>query len=102
MLKQTKIIALAVTAVSSLMALAQPPDRTLEVARIRSVIAELNKARKNSGAKAFSELFVQDGTLRIGNEIVATGRDAIEKALKKPSAWTEVTAPIIGHESIRF
>jgi uncharacterized protein (TIGR02246 family) len=102
MLKRRTIIALAVTAVSITPALAQTPDRLEEVTQIHSVIAELNRARKNSDAKAFSQLFTRDGTLRIGNEIVAAGRDAIEKALKKPSAWTEVTPPSIGNESVRF
>jgi ketosteroid isomerase-like protein len=102
MLKQRTIITLAATAFTISTALAQEPDRPLEVARIRSVIGELNKARKNSDAKAFSQFFVQDRTLRIGNEIIAAGRDEIEKALKNPSAWTEVTPPTIQNEVVRF
>jgi uncharacterized protein (TIGR02246 family) len=102
MLHLRTIIALAATAGAISTALAQEPDRPAEVARIRSVIAELNKARKTPIPKAFSQLFVRDGTLRIGNEIVANGRDAIEKSLKNPSAWTEITAPNIENESVRF
>ena len=69
---------------------------------IRSVIAEVNEARKNDDIEAFSHLFARNGTLRIGNEIVATGQDAIEKALKRSPVWSEVTAPRIGRESVRF
>src|SRR5262249_33888074 len=61
-----------------------------------------NKARKEADAKAFSELFARDGNLRIGNQILATGPSAIEKVLKKPRAWSEVTAPRIEDESVRF
>jgi uncharacterized protein (TIGR02246 family) len=102
MLQQRTLIVLALTVGSAFLALAQEPDRPAEVARIRSVIAEVNKARKNSDAKAFSQLFTRDGTLRIGNEIVATGPTAIENVLKKRPAWTEVTPPTIGNESVRF
>ena len=102
MLKQRTIITLAVMAVTISTALAQEPDRLEEINQIHSVIVELNKARKNSDAKAFSQLFTRGGTLRIGNEIVATGRDEIEKALKKPSAWTEVTPPNLKNEVIRL
>jgi uncharacterized protein (TIGR02246 family) len=96
------IIALAAMAVSTLVALAQEPDRPTEVARIRSVIAKLNKARKNSDAKAFSQLFARDGTIRVGNRIVATGQGEIEKTVTKPLFWSETTAPRIENESIRF
>jgi uncharacterized protein (TIGR02246 family) len=102
MLKQRMLGVLMVAAISSSITLAQEPNRPGEAARIRSVIAELNEARKKSDAKAFSQLFVQDGTLRVGNEIIATGRDAIERTASKPAFWTEVTPPIIGNESVRF
>ncbi len=100
--KQRMLGALIVTAISSSIVLAQEPNRSVETARIRSVIAELNEARKNSDAKAFSQLFVQDGTLRVGTEIIATGRDAIERTVNKPAFWSEVTPPIIGNEFVRF
>jgi hypothetical protein len=88
MLKQRTIIILMVAAVTISTALAQEPDRLEEeVNQIHSVIVELNNARKNSDAKAFSQLFVRDGTLRIGNEIVAAGRDEIERMVKKPTFW---------------
>jgi hypothetical protein len=63
---------------------------------------ELNKARKNSDAKALSQLFTQDGTLRIGNEIVATGRDEIERAVNKPKFWSEKTPPNLRNEVVRL
>ena len=100
-LQQRTLIAQIVTACGTCMALAQESNRPVEVARIRSVIAEMNKARKDSDARAFSEVFARDGSLRIGNEIIATGPNAIESVLKRP-AWTEVTAPMIGNESVRF
>src|SRR5713226_5856263 len=102
MLQQRAVIALMVTAGITLITPAQEPDRLAEADRIRSVIVELNKARRNSDAIAFSQLFARDGTLRVGNEIIATGRDAIEKSLKGPLVWSEVTTPRIGNESVRF
>lgn len=102
MLQQRATIALLVTAGLPLIAAAQEPDRPADLDRIRSVVIDLNKARRNSDAKAFSQLFDRDGTLRVGNQIIATGPDAIEKALKGPHAWSEVTPPKIGHESVRF
>jgi hypothetical protein len=63
---------------------------------------ELNKARRNANAKAFSELFARGETRRVGTDIVASGRDAIEKVMKDPPLWTEVTPPIIGKESVHF
>jgi ketosteroid isomerase-like protein len=97
------IIALAAMAGSISMALAQEPDRLVEeVTQIHSVIAELNKARKNSDAKAFSQLFTRDGTLRIGNEIVATGQDAIERTVNKPTFWSEKTPPNMRNEVVRL
>jgi uncharacterized protein (TIGR02246 family) len=84
------------------MALAQEPDGPVESARIRSVIAELNKARTKYDGKAFSQLFARDGTVRIGREIVATGQAAIEKTVTKPLPWSETTAPMIDKESVRF
>jgi hypothetical protein len=101
MLKQRTIIALAVTATIST-ALAQEPDRLAEVNQIHSVIVELNNARKHSDAKAFSQLFARDGTLRIGNEIVATGRDEIERTVNKPTFWSEKTPPNMRNEVIRL
>src|SRR5437867_13052469 len=83
------------------MAFAQEPDRLRELDRIRSVIAELNKARRNADAKRFSELFARDGTLRVGNEIIATGPNAIEKAMGNPPVWTEMTALRIENDSVR-
>ena len=91
-----------IAATATLIALAEEPDRPADVARIRSVIAELNKARNTSDGKAFSNLFSPDGTLKIGNDIVATGRVAIEKTVTKPLFWSEVTAPAIGNESVHF
>src|SRR6267154_1653045 len=102
MLKQRTIIALAMMAVGTFMALAQQPDRPVEVAQIHAVITELNKARQNSDAKAFSQLFTRDGTLRIGNEIVAAGRDSIERIVNKPMFWSEKTPPTIQNEVIRL
>lgn len=69
---------------------------------IRSVIVEVNKARLGDDVEAFSQLFARDGTLRIGDEIVARGQDAIQKALKRSQVWSEVTAPRIGKELVRF
>jgi uncharacterized protein (TIGR02246 family) len=102
MLQQRAVIALMLTAGITLIAPAQEPDRPAEADRIRAVIVELNKARRNSDAKAFSQLFAQDGTLRVGNEIIATGPHAIENSLKRPLVWSEVTPPRIGNESVRF
>jgi hypothetical protein len=103
MLKQRTIITLVLTAITISMALAQEPDRLLEeITQIHSVIAELNKARKNSDAKAFSQLFALDGTLRIGNEIVATGRDAIERIVNKPMFWSEKAPPNMRNEVVRL
>jgi uncharacterized protein (TIGR02246 family) len=82
--------------------IAQQLDRRLDADRIRSVIALLNESRQHSDAKAFAQLFTLDGELRIGNQILATGRKAIEDALQKRRIWSEVTAPLIGNESIRF
>jgi hypothetical protein len=102
MLHQRTLVSVVIAATASLIALAEEPDRRADVARIRSVIVEFNKARKSSDGKAFSNLFSPDGTLKIGNEIVATGRVAIEKTVTKPLFWSEVTAPIIGNESVHF
>src|SRR5260370_23127575 len=102
MLQQRAVIALMVTAGITLITPAQEPDRLPEADRIRSVIVELNKTRRNSDAKAFSQLFARDGTLRVGNEIIATGPNAIEDAMKNPPVWTEMTAPKIENESVRF
>jgi uncharacterized protein (TIGR02246 family) len=102
MLKRRTIIALAVTAFRIFPALAQEPDRLEEITQIHSVIVELNKARKNSDAKAFSQLFARDGSLRIGNEIVATGRDEIERAMNKPTFWSEKTPPNLRNEVVRL
>jgi len=95
-------ISVLIAATAPLIALAEEPDRRADIAQIRSVIAELNKARKSSDGKAFSNLFSLDGTLKIGNQIVAMGRVAIEKTMTKPLFWSEVTAPIIGNESVHF
>jgi len=100
--QQRMLIALAVTVSSTLITLAEEPDRPVETARVRSVIVELNKARRDANAKAFSQLFAPDGNLRVGNEIIATGPDAIEDAMKNPPVWTEMTAPKIENESVRF
>jgi uncharacterized protein (TIGR02246 family) len=93
---------LAVTVFTISTALAQEPDRLEQINQIHSVIAELNKARKNSDAKAFSQLFTRDGTLRIGNEIVATGRDSIERIVNKPTFWSEKTPPNLRNEVVRL
>jgi uncharacterized protein (TIGR02246 family) len=100
--QQRTIMALVVTACGIITAPAEEPNRPVETARIRSVIVELNKARAKYDGKAFSQLFVRDGTVRNGNEIIATGRDAIEKTVNKPLFWSETTAPRIGNESVRF
>jgi hypothetical protein len=102
MLQKPAILSVLIAATASLIAMAEEPDQPAEAARIRSVIVELNKARKTSDGKAFSNLFSLDGTLKIGNQIVAMGRVAIEKTLTKPLFWSEVTAPIIGNESVHF
>jgi hypothetical protein len=68
MLRKRTIIALLV----AMTAAAQEPDRT--TAAIRSVISELNQARKDSDAKAVSELFTRDGSLAVGNQILASGQ----------------------------
>ena len=81
-------------------AAAQEPDRT--TAAIRSVISELNQARKDSDAKAVSELFTRDGSLAVGNQILASGQTEIENLLQDPVIWSEVTAPSIQIESLRF
>ena len=96
MLQPRTMIALVLAAGSTLTAMAQ------ETAPIRSVIAALNKARRNADPKSFSRLFAPDGSLRVGNEIIATGPEAIENAFKNPQVWSETTAPIIGKESIHF
>src|SRR5271154_2366885 len=83
-------------ATCSWIAPAQEPDG------IQSVITRLNQARKDSDAVAFSQLFARDGTLRVGNEVVASGQRAIENALEKRVAWSEVTAPVIRRPSVRF
>jgi uncharacterized protein (TIGR02246 family) len=90
------VFAIVVAAVCSWTALAQEPIG------IRSVIAKLNQARKNSNAKALSELFAPDGMLRVGATVVASGQDAIGDALDKRAAWSEVTAPVIGKVSVRL
>ncbi len=90
------VIAIVVATVCSWTAPAHEPNG------IRSVIAKLNQARKNSDAKALSELFAPDGTLRVGTVVVASGQDAIGDALDKRPAWSEVTAPVIGRISVRF
>jgi uncharacterized protein (TIGR02246 family) len=83
-------------------AIAQGPDRTLNTDRIRSVIAQLNESRLHTDGKAFAQLFTLDGELRMASEVLATGRKAIENTLQKRRIWSEVTAPLIGNESIRF
>jgi uncharacterized protein (TIGR02246 family) len=93
------IIALFVTAVCSW---TQEPSRQLEADRIQSVIAKLNQARIDSDAKAFSQLFVRDGTLRIGNAVVTFRQDAIANALEERPAWSEQTPPLIGKVSVRL
>jgi len=102
MLTRRTIIALAVTALTIFPVLAQQPDRLEEITQIHAVIAELNRARKHSDAKAFSQLFTLDGTLRIGNEIVATGRDEIERTVDKPTFWSEKTPPNLRNEVVRL
>src|SRR5260221_8839844 len=102
MRQQRMLIALVLMASSTFMALAQELNRTVEVARVRAVIAELNKARMKYDGKAFSQLFARDGTVRIGREIVATGQAAIEKTVNKPLFWSETTVPTIENESVRF
>src|SRR5260221_11479425 len=102
MRQQRMLIALVLMASSTFMALAQELNRTVEVARVRAVIAKLNKARMKYDGKAFSQLFARDGTVRIGREIVATGQAAIEKTVNKPVFWSETTAPTIEKESVRF
>lgn len=83
-------------------AIAQEPGRRLEADRVRSVIAQVNQSRLDTDAKAFAQLFTVDGELRIGGEIVATGRKGIEDTLQKRRIWSEVTAPLIGNETVRF
>src|SRR2546423_146705 len=91
-LRHRMFISVLIAAGATLIALAEEPDRPADVARIRSVIAELNKARKTSDGKAFSNPFSPEGTLKIGTEIVAIGRVAIEKTMTKPLFWSEVSA----------
>jgi uncharacterized protein (TIGR02246 family) len=102
MLQQGTLLALVIAANSTLIAVAQEPNRLVDMARIRSVIAAVNEARRDSGTRALSRLFAPDGTLRVDSRIIATGRDAIEKALEKSQVWNEVTAPTIHHESVHF
>src|ERR1700722_2949566 len=90
------VIALVLAATCTWVAPAQEPDG------IQSVITKLNQARKDSDAVAFSQLFAQDGTLRVGNEVVASGQRPIEKALEKRLVWSEVTAPVIRKASVQF
>ncbi len=73
-----------------------------ELDGIRSLIVEMNKARQNNDRRSSVQLFAPDGTLRIGNRIIATGHDAIDKALQRSRIWSEVTAPVIGKESVRM
>ena len=97
MSKKITIILLMVAA-----GLAQESVRPAEADRIRSVITQVNKARKDSDAKAFSLLFAPNGGLRVGNQTVAIGPIAIEEATKGPLIWSEVTAPIIEIRFVRF
>ena len=84
-------------------ALAQEPDRSVEADRVRSVIAEINKALSRSDASALSQFFTQDGDFRMG-QVVATGRTAIARAIERQRSviWSEVTPPVIETESVRF
>ena len=90
------VIALVVTVACSWIAPAQEPDG------IQSAITKLNQTRKDSDAVAFSQLFARDGTLRVGNEVVASGQKAIENALEKRLVWSEVTAPVISKATVRL
>jgi ketosteroid isomerase-like protein len=102
MLKKPTIAAFTVLAGSSLIALGQEPDRSPEAGRIRSVIAELNKAFSRSDAVAISRFFTPDGDLRIGR-FVATGRAAIVRAIERQrSVWGEITPPFIETQSVQF
>ncbi|OFW01672.1 MAG: hypothetical protein A3H94_00050 [Acidobacteria bacterium RIFCSPLOWO2_02_FULL_60_20] len=101
MLRKFAVIVLAVVG-AVITVVAQIPDRSAEVAKIQTVIAHLNEARRESNGKAFSQLFTADGEFRFENEGVATGRDAIEAGLPRPKDWSEVTAPRIENESVRF
>ncbi len=94
------LLALSILALSARIAL--PQDRASETDRIRAAIAAINDALTRSDAAAFARLFPPDGDLRFGDDLVAEGRAAIENALKKPRIWSEVTAPHIEDESVRF
>jgi uncharacterized protein (TIGR02246 family) len=102
MLRQRTIIALVLASGGTLNAAGQERDRPVELDRIHAVIADLNKARTRHDGKAFSQLFCRDGTVRIGNQIAASGRAAIEKKVTKPLPWSETTAPRIENEFVRF
>jgi len=102
MAKHSTIIPLVLLAISALAVLAQEPDRSLETDRIRSVIAEVNKALSRSDAAALSRFFTVDATLRSG-QFVATGRAAIVSAFERQrSAWSEVTPAFIETEAVTF
>src|SRR4051794_11753248 len=88
------LIAAAPTAVHG-----QQPEST---PRIRSVIAQINRARSRADSKAFSMLFAPDGVLMLDAEAVGNGPGAIEKALDKPRIWNEMTTPVIQIDSVRF
>jgi len=77
-------------------------ESSIELDRIRSVIAEVNKALSRSDAVALSRFFTADGTLRMGR-LVATGRPAIVSAMERPrSDWSEVTPAFIETQSVEF
>jgi len=84
-------------------ALAQQLDRPVEAERIRSVIAEINKALSRSDAPALAQFFTPDGDFRMG-QVVATGRAAVVRAIERQESvmWSEVTPPAIQTESVRF
>jgi uncharacterized protein (TIGR02246 family) len=69
---------------------------------IRAVITQVNTARGQTDADAFSKLFTSDGELRIGPEIYGNGPSAITEALGKSQVWSEVTPPVIRDETVRF
>jgi len=81
---------------------AQELERSVEADRIRSVIAEVNKALSRSDAAVMSQLFTVDGALRAGN-FVAIGRAAIIRAIERQrSDWSEVTPAFIETQSVEF
>lgn len=96
------IAALTLSILGAGLVLAQEIDTAAETDRIRSVIGAINKARSSGNAKAFGQVFAQDGDLRVGGEVVATGPGAIAAAVGESAIWSEMTAPRIENVSVRL